>query len=517
MRSPARCCSSRSAWPGPPRRSSTRSSAAVLVTASFIALVIAVFQLGAKLGPWATDETGRARPFWQRHGFWLVTASAVLLLPCLGSFSLWDPWETHYGEVAREILARDDWISTWWAQDGFFYSKPVLDIWMQAIFMATLGVHYQPGEMLHGVHGAARPEWVVRAPIFLLSVVALYLLYKGVARVFGRRAGLLGGLVLATMPDWWILAHQSITDMPFVAPMASAMGLIIVGLFTPEDARARLYEVKVGSKAWRLSAWHLVFGAILVCAIPQIIYLLSRNLELVLHGNGPYGFRPHWDEFQTGSGMGNCGLQGNEACRAEVPAGVPGQPAGRHRGAGSGAGALRPSYEPALQALTWAVVLGLLLYLNWGERRVRRLAYLGGVVLRGAGWAAKGPAGVGLPVLCGARCTWRPRGSGGAGALRAGERAVHRGGGGHPVVGGGVRAARLAVQRRAGLPRHGQPGLLARARHQRGGRHGLPVLRLAARLRAVPVDGAGAAGAALRAAAPGDGRTDSGRRPPSCS
>jgi 4-amino-4-deoxy-L-arabinose transferase-like glycosyltransferase len=375
--------------------------AAVVVTATFLGLVVAVFRLGVKLGPWATDETGRERPLWQRHGFWLVAASAVLLLPCLGSYSLWDPWETHYGEVAREILARDDWISTWWAQDGFFYSKPVLDIWMQALFMATLGVHYQPGEMLHGVHGAARPEWVVRAPIFLLSVVALYLLYKGVARVFGRRAGLFGGLIVASMPDWWILAHQSITDMPFVAPMASAMGLILVGVFTPEDQRARVYEVKVGSKAWRLSAWHLVFGAILVCAIPQIIYLFSRNLELVLHGNGPYGFRPHWDEFRTGSGMGNCNLPGNEGCRAEVPAGVPGNLRGDIVGLGPALGRFFGAYEPALQALTWAAVLGLLLFMSWGERRVRRLAYLGGWFFAALAWAAKGPAGVGLPVLCG--------------------------------------------------------------------------------------------------------------------
>ena len=98
-----------------------------LVTLSFELLVYAIFNLGVKLGPWAKDETGLARPIWQRHGFWLVTVAALLYLPRLGSYSLWDPWETHYGEVAREILARNDWISTWWAQDGWFWSKPILD------------------------------------------------------------------------------------------------------------------------------------------------------------------------------------------------------------------------------------------------------------------------------------------------------------------------------------------------------------------------------------------------------
>ena len=376
---------------------------AVVVTLAFIAFVASVFNLGVKLGPWATDELGLARPLWERQGFWLIVVSSVLLLPCLGSFSLWDPWETHYGEVSREILARDDWISTWWAQDGFFYSKPVLDFWIQAIFMATLGVKYKPGQMLLGVEGStAHPEWVVRAPIFLLTVIAIYILYKGVARVFGRRAGLLGGLVLATMPDWWFLAHQTMTDMPFVGPTASAMGLILLGLYTPENDRARLYEVKVGDgKSWRLSAWHLVFGAILVAALPQILYLFSRNLELVLHGGGPYGFRPHWDEFRTGSGSGNCGLPGNEGCHLTVPAGVPQNLRGDLNGLGPEIARLFLGFEPVLQALMWTAVLGFLLYLNWGERRVRRLAYLGGWFFAGLATSAKGPAGFALPILCG--------------------------------------------------------------------------------------------------------------------
>jgi len=374
----------------------------VLVTASFLALVLAVFDLGVKLGPWAKDELGLARPVWQRQGFWVIVAASVLLLPCMGSYSLWDPWETHYGEVAREILARDDWISLWWAQDGWFWSKPILDFWIQAIFMATLGVHYQPDQMLQGIGGAeAHPEWVVRTPVFLLTVMAMYLLYKGVAKVFGRRAGLIGGLILATLPDWWFLAHQTMTDMPFVAPTTSAMGLILIGLYTDADAKVKVYEVKTGSKTWRLSAWHLVFGAVLMCALPQIIYLLSRNVELVLNGSGPYGFRPHWDEFRSGSGMGNCGLPGNEACVTQTAATVPASVKGNITSVGMGLWRYVGAFEPSLQALTWMAVLGFLLYLNWGERRARRLCYLGGWFFCALATMGKGPAGFGLPILCG--------------------------------------------------------------------------------------------------------------------
>ncbi len=373
----------------------------ILVTATFLALVVAVFEFGVKLGPWAHDELGMARSITKRHGFWVVFSGALLYLPCLGSYSLWDPWETHYGEVAREILARDDWISLWWAQDGWFFSKPILNFWIQSLSMATLGTHYQPDQMLMGMHGAtAHPEWVVRAPNFLMTVVAMYLLYKGVAKVFGRRAGLLGGIVLATMPDWFFLAHQTMTDMPFVSSMTGAMGLLLLGLHTDETREASLYEVAVGKAKLRFSGWHLVFGSILVCALPQVLYLLSRNFELVLHGSGAHGIRNHWDEFKSGSGMGNCGLPGNEACTPQVPASVPRGAGMNPEGAGQILLRLFGGFEPSIQALLWAVLLGVLLYINWGERRVRRLYYLAAWFLAAISTMAKGPAGFALPMIC---------------------------------------------------------------------------------------------------------------------
>jgi 4-amino-4-deoxy-L-arabinose transferase-like glycosyltransferase len=373
----------------------------ITVTTSFLGLVAAVFNVGKVLGPWKVDELGLERPLLQRHGFWVLAVGAFLYFPAMGLQSLWDPWETHYGEVAREILSRDDWISLWWAQDGWFWSKPILNFWIQSLSMASLGTHYQPDLMLSGAHGAwtAKPEWVVRTPNVLMTLVSMYLLYKGVAKVFGRRAGLLGAFVLATMADWFFLAHQTMTDMPFVAAMTGAMGLLLVGLNTHEDQKVRLYEVDAFGKKWRLSLWHLVFGIVLLCALPQIIYLLSRNIELVVWGNGPKGFRFHWDEFKSGSAV-NCGLPGNEACMMHNAASVP-------KSVGASPTGLWPSivryfgaFEPSLQAIGWSVVLGGALYLNWGERRTRRLLYIAAWLCAAIATMAKGPAGFGLPMLC---------------------------------------------------------------------------------------------------------------------
>src|SRR5262249_7474538 len=141
------------------------------------------------------------------------------------------------------------------------------------------------------------------------------------------------------------------------------------------DKRVRAYEINVGSTRLRISAFHLVFGVIVACALPQILYLLSRNLEIRF---APFDLRGHLDAFQSGS-PGNCGLPCNEAVKLFTP--------------------MLRGLNPALQALIWAQALALLLYLNWGERRVQRLLFLAAWFFAALSTMAKGPAGLGLPLL----------------------------------------------------------------------------------------------------------------------
>jgi len=352
--------------------------AGIAVPLCFLGAVLGVYRVGERLGVWEKSPSGESIPLVRRHGFWLVTLVTLLYLPTLGSHSLSDPWETHYGEVAREILARNDWISLWWAQDGWFWSKPILDFWMQALAMATFGVRYRSGAMLSAVAEGREPwpEWAVRLPIFLLTLVATYLLYKAVARVFGRRAGFFGGLVLSTMPQWFLVSHQTMTDMPFVSTMSAAMALVLLGIHEDKEREVRVYEVRAFGQNIRLSAYHLVLGAIIACALPQILYLISRNLEIV---PSPFSFRFHVDAFRSGSPQ-NCGLPGNQPCADALPV-------------------LR-GLQPSLQAVLWIQALGILLYASWGERRAQRLFFLAAWFFAALSTMAKGPAGIGLPALC---------------------------------------------------------------------------------------------------------------------
>ena len=166
---------------------------------------------------------------------------------------------------------------------------------------------------------AAHPEWVVRTPNVLIDdrrdVPAST---RASRRSSGAAPACSARIVLATMPDWYFLAHQTMTDMPFVAAMTAAMGLLLIGLqHRRRRSASHVYEVDgFGSKRSPLAAGTSSSASMLLCALPQILYLLSRNIELVLHGDGPKGFRFHWDEFRSGS-AGNCGLPGNEACIAD--------------------------------------------------------------------------------------------------------------------------------------------------------------------------------------------------------
>ncbi len=350
-------------------------SAPLLIGVASVGCVMALARLLARAG-----LLSLAKPLGCRADLWLVVVGVVLYLPLLGSFSLLDPWETHYGEVAREMLARDDWLSLWWGQDGWFWSKPVLDFWLQGLFFSVLGVRFRPDEMLANAAngGLPQPEWAARLPIALFSLLSVYLLYRFVAAAAGRRAGFLAGVALLTAPYWSLLSHQSMTDMPYVAALTAALSLFGLGLLTRPDETVRSLGLRVAGRTLQVSGFHLLFFVVLASVLPQLVYLLSRHLTLQMVAP-PYGFRWHFDEFFSGSAGGNCGLPGNETCRGVAPA--------------------NGMFQPVLGAALFGAALGYLVHLNRGERRRQRLFFLAAWYFTALAALAKGAPGLVLPVV----------------------------------------------------------------------------------------------------------------------
>ena len=300
----------------------------------------------------------------KRPGLAVMIAIAAIYLPSLGTTSLWDPWETHYAEVAREILARNDWISLWWAQDKWFWSKPVLLFWMEALSMGALGVDFMPDA--HPAH----PEWAVRLPAALMALAALGMVYVTVRRIFDRRAGVLATLVLATMPQFFFLARQAITDLPLVAGITIASCALLLSM--QEDPQRKAPSCRIGP--WRVTLQHVVVFALIVMVLPQATYLISRNLSWI----DGFGLVAHPDRFLYGS-AGNVDVPGNPNPRDQLPA-VPGLLG-----------------QPFLQGLLWLAALATIVFHLRRERRAHALWMVVFYAFCAIAFLAKGLPGIAIP------------------------------------------------------------------------------------------------------------------------
>jgi 4-amino-4-deoxy-L-arabinose transferase-like glycosyltransferase len=203
----------------------------------------------------------------------VIGIGLLLYIPFAGSYGLWDPWETHYSEVARQMVKRGDFISLWWPGSprdaDVFWSKPVLTFWLMAIGMhiARVGLPGgDPGEMAL----THRAEWAVRVPFCLLGVLGVWAIYLVVSRFVNRRAGFLSALVLATCPMYSLVARQAMTDMAFVGPMTLALALGTMALL--EDRDEVLPRRGHGLLSWP-DHWlfYVTVGFFAVVSIPQLL------------------------------------------------------------------------------------------------------------------------------------------------------------------------------------------------------------------------------------------------------
>lgn len=218
----------------------------------------------------------------------------ALYLPNLGGYGLYDPWETHYGEVARNMVEYDNYIDPFWGSQwdptdvkrerAGFYSKPPLIMWMTSTGMRVLGFN----------------EWGVRLLFPLLAIMALLSVYIAVSRFRSRRAGVLATTVLATAPFYAMMSRQAVTDGPLVAIITIGMMALGVGLFHVEE----------DERPSRLLSW-TVLGALLVVMGYQLWAMLpmDRSPDIIRSYPGDRGpfYAVQWyvrEIFTVGRGKG---------------------------------------------------------------------------------------------------------------------------------------------------------------------------------------------------------------------
>jgi 4-amino-4-deoxy-L-arabinose transferase-like glycosyltransferase len=212
----------------------------------------------------------------RRASLLVVLFGLILYLPFMGSYGLYDPWETHYAEVARQMMERSDYISLWWPgapiDPEHFWSKPVLSFWLMSLSMRVFGLaHADPGTLAL----STRAEWAVRMPFALAGVLGMYAVYLCVSRFVSRRAGVIAALVTATSPLYSLVARQAMTDMAFVGPMTMALALGALALFDDEDTPLPRREARVGNRtlSWpHHPLFYLAVGLFTVTTLPQLVF-----------------------------------------------------------------------------------------------------------------------------------------------------------------------------------------------------------------------------------------------------
>ena len=198
-----------------------------------------------------------------------LPAIAVLLLVCwlaffngLGALGLTDKTEALFVEVAREMLARNDWVTPWWNGERFF-DYPVWGYWMVVGSFRLFGIS----------------EWAARLPAALAASAVVFAGFglmlawaspeEPARQRLGR--GLLAAGVLATSPGWIGWGRVATTDMF----LSSAITLALFSFLLAHRRRDQPLPATLGRIGFSL------FSAIAVLAKGPVGLLLPGLVIVV--------------------------------------------------------------------------------------------------------------------------------------------------------------------------------------------------------------------------------------------
>ena len=225
----------------------------------------------------------------------VVLVSLAVLVPGIWSYSLVDPWETHYGEVSRMMLQNHDWVHTDWPQEAEgFRSKPILQFWMMAASMRATGMAADggySGEMVH----SPRTMFAIRLPFILAAICGLTLMWWMLARLVNRRTAWLALLVVGSSPLFCLLTRQAIPDMPMVASVIGALALFILAIEDGERPIAPFAPLRLGPLRVPWDARHVVLGLTGgVVAVQAIYYAIYFTVSPQLAIRTPFTHPNLW-------------------------------------------------------------------------------------------------------------------------------------------------------------------------------------------------------------------------------
>jgi 4-amino-4-deoxy-L-arabinose transferase-like glycosyltransferase len=154
----------------------------------------------------------------------LTLIIALFFALFLGSRPLSVPDEGRYVEIPREMVVTGDWVTP--RLNGVkYFEKPPLFYWFEAVLIKFFGLS----------------EWSVRSGPALFALFGCIAVYYAGARIYGRRAGLISAIVLATSVLYYAMGRAITLDMPVSALLTASLLSFLLGTREPEGTTRRIF------------------------------------------------------------------------------------------------------------------------------------------------------------------------------------------------------------------------------------------------------------------------------------
>ncbi len=213
-------------------------------------------------------------PFFRSRRFQigvLILISGLILLSNLGLRDLWDPDETRYAVIAREMRVSGDWILPHF--NGRIYAeKPPLFFWLVNLSTLLFG---QQSEFAH------------RLPSALAALITVYITFLFGERLFNTRVGFVSGLMLATCVLFPQVSRWLILDSVFTLFLVLTVFYFYKGFERNEGRR----------KAYLCAGLFMGLGVLIkgpVAYVPLLVFfvyaLLVKDVRLFWNKDLLWGF-----------------------------------------------------------------------------------------------------------------------------------------------------------------------------------------------------------------------------------
>ena len=200
------------------------------------------------------------------RGWWLLLLLAVLIW-CgnldFRKLSLSD--EGRYSEIPRYMAASGDWITP--RLNGIkYFEKPPLQYWATAAAYKLFGEHH----------------WTARLWPALTGLLGALLMYFAGARLYGNRAGLYTGMVLASSVLYAAMGHILTLDMGLAFFLTVAFAGLLIALDPRADAKTNRFWMHVAAAGCALAVLSKgLIGIVLPGAVVVLYMLVKRDFGIL--------------------------------------------------------------------------------------------------------------------------------------------------------------------------------------------------------------------------------------------